>query len=145
MWTQGPVRRDCAPWEVTWKEIPLLIFVWYSKWWTHIFRQRLPQHWTSVTPPRLLAMGEFKKDQEDYTGVIDILPLLGGKPLVWMAKGWEFCCLPSLISYAPWSCIWWWKVLLLPSTGSISGCHHNVKMFCFNIHFVVLVSEWNSK
>ena len=31
MWTQGPVRRDCAPWEVTWKEIPLLIFVWYSK------------------------------------------------------------------------------------------------------------------
>ena len=30
-------------------------------------------HWTSLTPPRLLALGARKKDQEDYAGVIDIL------------------------------------------------------------------------
>ena len=30
-------------------------------------------HWTSVTPPRLLALGAREKDQEDYAGVIDIL------------------------------------------------------------------------
>ena len=66
-----------------------------------LFPPETANHWTSVTPPRLLAMGVLEKDQEDYTGVINILPLLGGKPLVWIAKGWEFCSLPSLISYEP--------------------------------------------
>ena len=31
-------------------------------------------------------MGALEKVQEDYTGVIENLPLLGGKPLVWIAK-----------------------------------------------------------
>ena len=38
-----------------------------------------------------------------------------------------------------------WKVLLPLSTGSICGCRHKVKLFCFNLHFIVLVSERNMK
>ena len=44
-------------------------------------RQRLPLCWTSVNTPQLLAIGAREKDQEDYVGVFDILPLLGGEPL----------------------------------------------------------------
>ena len=65
------------PEEVTQKETPLPIF---QKGLT--FRhQRLPQCLTLVNPPQILAMGAREKDQEDYMGVLDILPLLGGEPL----------------------------------------------------------------
>ena len=39
---------------------------------TH-FLPETANHWTSLTPPGLLALGARKKDQEDYAGVIDIL------------------------------------------------------------------------
>ena len=67
--------------------------------------QKLPQRWTSVNAPQLLAMGAWEKDQEDYMRVINILPLLRDEPLAWIAKDWEFCCLPVWISSAPQSCI----------------------------------------
>ena len=38
-----------------------------------LFPPETANHWTSVTPPRLLALGAREKDQEDYAGVIDIL------------------------------------------------------------------------
>ena len=39
---------------------------------TH-FLPETANHWTSVTPPRLLVLGAWEKDQEDYAGVINIL------------------------------------------------------------------------
>ncbi len=52
-----------------------------------------------------IAMGAREKDQEDYAGVIDILPLLGDELLAWIAKAWEFSYLPVRVSSAPRSCI----------------------------------------
>ena len=37
------------------------------------FPPETSNHWTSVTPLQLLALGVREKDQEDYVGVIDIL------------------------------------------------------------------------
>ena len=37
------------------------------------FPPETANHWTSVTLPRLLALGVQEKDQEDYAGVINIL------------------------------------------------------------------------
>ena len=37
------------------------------------FLPETANHYISVTPPRLLALGVQEKDQEDYAGVIDIL------------------------------------------------------------------------
>ena len=37
------------------------------------FQPETANQWTSVTPPRLLALGVREKDQEHYAGVINIL------------------------------------------------------------------------
>ena len=41
-------------------------------------------------------MGAREKDQEEYMGVFDILPLLGGEPLAWIAMRLEALLSPIL-------------------------------------------------
>ncbi len=145
MWTQGPGRRDCAPWEVKRKETPLPNFTWCSKMMDSHFSPETAttldfSHSTTTSGDGSIGEGTRRLHGSYWKPSSPWRQTTGVD-----CKSWEFCCLPSLISYALWSCIWWRKVLLPPSTGSISGCHHNVKMFCFNMHFVVLVSERNLK
>ena len=116
-------------------------------------------------------MGAWEKDQEDYVGAIDILPLLRDKLLVMRVgeKDHEdyVGVIPILLSLETnhWHGLQRTgssavsqsgsplhheaasdaESVVMALYGSIWGFHHNVKLFCFNLCFVVLVSEQNSK
>ena len=72
-------------------------------------------------------------------------PLFGGEPLAWIAKRLGALLSPILDLLYTTKLHLMTESVLPPSMGSMSGYHNNENMFCFNIHFVVLVSELNSK
>ena len=66
-----------------------------------LFPPETANHWTSVTPPRLLALGAREKGQEDHAGSLRHPPLLGDDPLALIARTGSSAVSAVQISSAP--------------------------------------------
>ena len=83
------------------------------------FPPETANHWTSVTPPQLLALGVWEKDQEDYMGVIKILLSLETNQWCSAVLGVLLCPSPDLLWTMKLHLMR--KVLLQPSTDLFVG------------------------